>query len=104
MAFEEDVMKELRTINGNVNDTKVATARIEGKMELHDSRIERNKSDIEKADDARVAGDLQLHESIGTVQGKLNGLAVKVAGAAATVGAAAGAISSAISNAVKGGG
>ena len=103
MTFEKDVMEELKTINGNVNDTKVATARIEGKLDTHEIQIKRNEKDIEANEGAMAKGDKANEKAIGKVDGKVNGMLLKVTSAATAAGAAAGAAINAIANGIKGG-
>jgi hypothetical protein len=100
MTVEDQILKEVREIKKDgkathiaVQNSALAIARIEGDIKLHTSQIERNTSDIAKNE-----------VKIGKVDGRVNGLIVKVTGAASAAGAAAGAVANAIVNTVKGGG
>lgn len=83
--------KEVKTI---VRQNQIEIVEVKGKIDLNAQRIEQNTKDLDR-DDGRI----------GTLEKRINGLAVKVASAASATGAAAGAAASALINLVnKGGG
>lgn len=104
MTFEKDVLTELKVIKEGVNENSLSLARVEGRMEVHDVQIERNKDDIAKHELDSKDSDRRLHKRIETVNSKFNNALLKLTGAAATAGAAAGAAINAIANRLPGGG
>lgn len=103
MTFEKEVLDELKDIKEGVNGNSLSLARVEGKMEVHDVRIERNTDDIAKHELDSKDSDRRLHKRIEGVDKKVNGMLLKVTSAATAAGAAAGTVATAIVNTLKGG-
>ncbi len=103
MTYEEDVLNELKDIKEGVNGNSLSLARVEGDMKVHAIQIERNKEDIAKHEVDSKDSDRRLFKGIEKVDGKVNGMLLKVTSAATAAGAAAGTVASAIANTLKGG-
>jgi len=111
MTKEDQILTELKEMKADGKETKtaaqnsaLAVARIEGDIKLHASQIDRNTTDIAQNNLSRKDSDRRLHERIEGVDGKVNGMLLKVTGAATAAGAAAGSIATAVVNTLKGGG
>ncbi len=111
MTKEDLILEELKEMKADGKETKtavqnseLAVARIEGDIKLHKSQIDRNTADIAQHSQARKDSDRRLHERIEAVDGRVNGLIVKVTSAATAAGAVAGSIANAIATGLKGGG
>ncbi len=111
MTKEDLVLEGLKDRKAEAKETKtavqnsvLAVARIAGDIKLHTSPIDRTTTDIAQNELARKDGDRRLHERIEGVDGRVNGLIVKVTSAATAAGAVAGSIANAIATGLKGGG
>ncbi len=111
MTKEDEILAELKEMKADGKETKTAVqnselalVRINGDIKLHGNQIDRNTADIAKHEADRKDSDRRLHERIESVDGRVNGLIVKVTSAATAAGAAAGAVANAIASRLPGGG
>ncbi len=103
MTYEEDVLRELKEIKEGVNGNSISLETVKGDIKLHTNQIDRNEADISRHDAERKDSDRRLHLRIEGVDGKVNGMLLKVTSAATAAGAAAGAAINAIANRLPGG-
>jgi len=83
MAVVTEIRKDGKEIKTIVTTSQIEIVEVKGKIELNAAEIMHNRIDIGKQE-----------TRIDKLNGRLNGLAVKVAGAASAAGAIAGSISS----------
>ncbi len=93
MAVLTEIRKDGKEDKTIVTKSQIEIVEVKGKIDINAARIEQNTKDLDKQDGR-----------IGTVEKRINGLAVKVASAASAAGAAAGAAASSLINLVRNGG
>lgn len=103
MTKDDQILEELKEIKADGKETKqavqnngLALVRVNGDIKLHANQIDRNTTDIAKHELDRKSSDRRLHERDEKIDGKVNGMLLKVTGAATAAGAAAGAAINAI--------